>query len=177
MAPSTDITTSSLSGGASLALAGYRRAAFARRGEVPFILIQGLGADAPPVFEILCQMARHIGSGSRRKLRLHTPCCCHLSPDEIAIIGLLAAVAEDREAEVEARLYWLVRPESHMAVRTAADIFIGILSCDGHEIASPAPPAAVPNWPTALKVCDDMELVEEEKTASAPPLNWGRLIP
>ena len=150
-------STSAISDGAALCVAGFRRAVMARRGEVPFILSQTLGSDARHAFEVLTDMALLLGVHSRRQLQLFRPCCCHLSTDELAVAGMVAAAGQSRYDEALARLNWLAGPSAHRPVLKAAATFSDILACHGHEIRIPGTQAQAPRRPAPLRLCTETE--------------------
>ena len=150
-------STSAISDGAALCVAGFRRAVMARRGEVPFILSQTLGADARPAFEVLTDMALLLGVHARRRLKLFRPCCCHLSTDELAVAGMVAAAGQGRYEEALARLDWLAGSSAHRPALRAAVTFADILACHGHEIRLPATQPRTPRHPAPLRLCSEEE--------------------
>lgn len=98
---------------------------------------------------------REIGMHARRRIRLHMPTCCHVSPDELCVLNLMAAIQHGEEPHVRAAACWLLPPKctpgvsEHLAV--AAE---GLFAC-GYELPlrRPAPAQrSAPDAPERMRV-------------------------
>ena len=72
--------------------------------------------DADEVFATFRAFLGAVAYGSPRKLRIGPPGSPHLLPDEISLLGVLAAAQTGDDALFDAHLCWLARPGSRPAV-------------------------------------------------------------
>lgn len=138
--------TTDLEGGAALVLAGFRQVVFGQRDEPPFLFHQCVGRDASQLVEALQYFATALAAHSRKRLRLHHACCCHLSPDEIMILRLLDAAQESSSYELQARLDWAAHAEGHEILRDGLNRINDILTCHALDVSVPKPHMPIPDW-------------------------------
>lgn len=72
--------------------------------------------DADEVFATFRAFLQSLAHGGRRKLRVGLPGARRMTPDETAIIALIAAAQADDAARLEAHLCWLARGEARVLV-------------------------------------------------------------
>ena len=63
---------------------------------------------ATTVCEALESVFHNLGVNARRRIRLHRPVCCLISPDEVCVLNLIAAVQTQDPVRVRALTEWLV---------------------------------------------------------------------
>lgn len=67
---------------------------------------------ASRICQALDDTFRLLGRQARRRVRLHVPVCCRVSPDEVCLLNLLAAVQHAERDHAAAAARWLL-PEDH----------------------------------------------------------------
>lgn len=90
---------------------------------------------------------RQLGRQARRRVRLHLPVCCRVSPDEVCLLNLLAAVQHAEHDHAAAAARWLL-PE-HLAGEVLEPLAVAaqeLFAC-GYELPlrRPAGPGGADN--------------------------------
>jgi hypothetical protein len=83
-------------------------------------------------------LVRYIGNAARRPLRLHAPGCASVSPDEMAVVGLVAAAQASLNGAdgglLRMRLDVLLDEHAQEAGRSAARALAEIIADSGHVL-------------------------------------------
>lgn len=95
-----------------------------------------------------------LGTRARRRIRLHLPMCCHVSPDELCVLNLVAAIQHGEPLHAQAVARWLLPAgtapgvTAHLAI--AAE---GLFAC-GYELPlrRPAPAREAEDAPRPVRV-------------------------
>ncbi|MEM9232806.1 MAG: hypothetical protein AAGA69_01045 [Pseudomonadota bacterium] len=153
MSSTSSICRSDLCLGAALALTGFRTAIFNRSTEPTFIFTQYFGEDADTAAEAFAWFSLKLGKGSRRRLRLHAPCCGLVTSDELSVLGIFSAICRQSMTETRARLDWLIVPEVQVELTKSAKTITDLFTCHDLDIAPPTRLPKVPDWPKPLEIC------------------------
>jgi hypothetical protein len=97
--------------------------------------------DADEVFATFRAFLQSLAHGGRRKLRVGLPGARHMTPDEIAIIALIAAAQVDDAARLDAHLCWLVRGEARLLVAIMTRALATALAVRGQWLPAPTCPS------------------------------------
>ena len=92
--------------------------------------------------EALDSLFRDVGIEARRQLRLYPPVCCHVSPDELCILNLLAAHQAGEARHADALLLWLVPNKAARRIRESTREIARMLFETGYVLDYQAQPAA-----------------------------------
>ena len=131
---------SRLDRGAQLVVCGLRAIAMGH-GDCPalarmFALAFGSGADE--AFMGLMVVVRTLGGHSQVRLRVHVPGCLRVSPDERAVLSLLAeaqaALTEGDDAAVRGRLSDMLDPGGVELVLAGLQAVAGTLEVNGYTL-------------------------------------------
>ena len=144
--------------GTAVALRAFRHAVYGRPGDRPLILDQMFGNDGTAIGDAIRVLALSLGCGSRRRLRVLTPCCGLVMSDELSVLGLLSAAADGAEDELDARLNWLATRSYRADVKASAQHIAALFACHGTEISLPKGDARPAPWPQALTVCGGVSM-------------------
>jgi hypothetical protein len=94
--------------------------------------------DADEVFATFRAFLQSLAHGGRRKLRVGLPGACRVTPDETAIIALIAAAQADDEARLDAHLCWLARCEAQLLVAMMSRALATALTVHGQWLTLPS---------------------------------------
>lgn len=133
-----------------LLLWGFRAVAMGH-GDCPALrrgFASALGAVADETLMSMLVLVRTLGLRGRRRLRLHTPGCLCVSPDEQAILALFAAAQDSLrtgdESRVRAHLAFLIESAAGEYALFALQAVVAALDAGGHVLPlreSRPPPA------------------------------------
>jgi hypothetical protein len=98
--------------------------------------------DASEVFATFCAFLQALAYAGRRKLRAGRPGSPIPTPDETALLALIAAAQADDQPLIDAHLCWLARPEARIAVTITARALATALAVHGQWLGqiTPYPP-------------------------------------
>ena len=91
--------------------------------------------------EALDEFFRDVGIEARRHLRLYPPVCCHVSPDELCILNLLAAHQAGEARHADALLLWLVPNKAARRIRESTRMIARLLFETGYILNHRTQPA------------------------------------
>jgi hypothetical protein len=101
--------------------------------------------DTDEVFATFRAFLQSLAHGSRRKLRVGLPGARQTTPDEIAIVALIAAAQAAEEARLEAHLCWLARGEARPLVAIMTRALATALAVHGQWLLVPDCPSPSPS--------------------------------
>jgi hypothetical protein len=144
---SSDDESTAVGHGGELLIGALRRIA-AGRGCTVFTrrdFATAFPGDADEVFATLRAFLQSLAHGGRRKLRVGLPGSCRMTPDETAIIALIAAAQVDDAARLDAHLCWLVRGDARLLIAMMTRALATALAVHGQWLQLPPCPCPSPS--------------------------------
>lgn len=101
----------------------------------PEVVLEFNRVCRPRVATVVCEslesLFHTLGLHARRRVRLHRPVCCRVSPDELCLLNLIAARQSHDETHADALANWLVPRSTAAALVSDIDRIAGELTAVG----------------------------------------------